>query len=126
MATAYNLSSYRTHFIKSDDKDDKVRFLKDVIAWSGLSAAYFFGKINVPNYSWVFSDSGTPTKTERQEAIFQDVGNGSKIALGICPTEILVRGLVDERSLSFPLVPEPKQASRITRMHQKHPKSAKQ
>ncbi|MGB8409532.1 MAG: patatin-like phospholipase family protein [Gallionella sp.] len=105
MATAYNLSSYRTHFIKSDDKDDKVRFLKDVIAWSGLSAAYFFGKINVPNYSWVFSDSGTPAKTgEREGAIFQDGGQGSQnCTLGFALTEILARGWDNEKVIIISL-----------------------
>ena len=43
MATAFNLCSRRTHFIKSWDENDAQFTLSDVISWSALSAAYYFG-----------------------------------------------------------------------------------
>lgn len=94
MATAYNLSSYRTHFIKSDDPIDKQCKLKDVIAWSGLSAAYYFGKFNEPNYVWQFVNADSPPKTsKRTGAVFQDGGQGTQnCTLGFALTEIMARG----------------------------------
>ena len=50
ITTAYNLCSHRTHFIKSTDAGDASIQLRDAIAWSALSAAFYFGKINAPDY----------------------------------------------------------------------------
>ncbi len=58
MATSFNLCSQRTHFIKSWEKrHDKYRLI-DVISWSALSAAYYFGKINVSDYEWCHFQPG--------------------------------------------------------------------
>jgi hypothetical protein len=94
MATAYNLCSYRTHFIKSDDAIDRGRRLSDVIRWSALSAAYYFGKIDVPDYEWKFVSSDTPSKEDkRRGAVFQDGGQGTQnCTLGFTLIEILARG----------------------------------
>ena len=48
VATTFNLSSGRTHFVNSVDPKDAGYRLLDVISWSALSAANYFGKINAP------------------------------------------------------------------------------
>jgi len=93
MATAYNLCSYRTHFIKSTDVEDLNRALQDVVTWSGLSAAYYFGKVLAPNYQWTFTNCETPPQqTEKTGAVFQDGGQGTEnCTLGYTLTEVLAR-----------------------------------
>lgn len=94
MATAYNLCSYRTHFIKSWEKEDLNWRLHDVVTWSGLSAAYYFGKVLAPDYEWTFTNCETPpVETEKQGAVFQDGGQGTEnCTLGYALTEVLARG----------------------------------
>ena len=94
MATAYNLCSYRTHFIKSWEKEDLKWRLHDVVTWSGLSAAYYFGKVLAPDYKWTFTNCETPpVEAEKSGAVFQDGGQGTEnCTLGYALTEILARG----------------------------------
>ncbi|MDT4331196.1 patatin-like phospholipase family protein [Methylomonas sp. MS20] len=94
MTTAYNLSSHRTHFIKSYDPHDQSIQLADAIAWSALSAAYYFGKINVPNYTWTRLDNSTPPNSYPEAgASFQDGGQGTQnCTLDFVLAEILAQG----------------------------------
>ena len=94
MATAYNLCSHRTHFVKSDDSHDGGFTLRRVISWSALSAAYYFGKIKAPDYVWTLVDNATrsdcETKDEKVGAVFQDGGQGTQnCTLDFVLTEIL-------------------------------------
>lgn len=93
MATAYNLCSHRTHFIKSSDDHDQQTPLRDLIAWSALSAAYYFGKINAPGYTWILKNNGTPPESANKTgAVFQDGGQGTQnCTLDFVLTEILSR-----------------------------------
>ncbi|MDD2660550.1 MAG: patatin-like phospholipase family protein [Methylococcales bacterium] len=94
MTTAYNLASHRTHFIKSYDPHDQAIRLADAIAWSALSAAYYFGKINVPDYPWARIDNDTPPNTLNETgASFQDGGQGTQnCTLDFVLTDILALG----------------------------------
>jgi len=105
MTTAYNLSSHRTHFIKSDETQDKQIQLRDAIAWSSLSAAYYFGKINVPNYTWTILDNSTPPKPSQEKgAVFQDGGQGTQnCTLDFVLTEILARKWDDDEVIIISL-----------------------
>ena len=77
MAAAFNLCSGRTHFIKTWDDTDAELLLRDVIKWSALSAARYFGKVCAPEYQWNFYKiDGTPEKEARTGAVFQDGGQG--------------------------------------------------
>jgi patatin-like phospholipase/acyl hydrolase len=93
MTTAYNLCSHRTHFIKSTDYADRNIRLSDAIAWSALSAAYFFGKISAPDYEWTLKNNDTPPATQRKKgAVFQDGGQGTQnCTLDFVLTEILAQ-----------------------------------
>jgi patatin-like phospholipase/acyl hydrolase len=73
--TAFNLCSRKTHFIKSTDEHDDDFKLVDVISWSALSAAYYFGKICVPDYKWVYHDNYGDA-IDCTGAVFQDGGQG--------------------------------------------------
>lgn len=75
MAATFNLCSQKTHFIKSWDESDRKWSIVDVISWSALSAVYYFGKINVPNYDWTY-ESPEGENTEMEGAVFQDGGQG--------------------------------------------------
>ena len=75
MATTFNLCSQRTHFIKSWEEKDRKWKLIDVISWSSLSAVYYFDKINVPTYEWVY-ESPEGTQENMMGAVFQDGGQG--------------------------------------------------
>jgi uncharacterized protein len=76
VATTFNLSSGRTHFINSVDPKDTGYRLLDVISWSALSAANYFGKINAPAFAWDhYAPDGTIDGT-RTGATFQDGGQG--------------------------------------------------
>jgi uncharacterized protein len=92
MATAFNLCSRRTHFIKSWYQKDQPYPLVDVISWSALSAAYYFGKINRADYKWCHYEAdgleayekcryalhqSPNTKVQKQGAVFQDGGQGA-------------------------------------------------
>lgn len=75
ISTAYNRCSQRTHFISSADPKDKDKSVVDVISWSALSAAWFFGAICEPEYRW---DELSPDGEiiSRKGAVFQDGGQG--------------------------------------------------
>ncbi len=105
MATAYNLCSLRTHFVKSDDAGDRSITLRDVITWSGLSAAYYFGKVDAPQYKWFYIDSNAPPKdSPKQGAVFQDGGQGTQnCTLGYVLTETLARRWDDEEMIIISL-----------------------
>lgn len=75
MAAAFNLNSQRTHFVKSWVQRDRDTKLVDAISWSALSAAYYFGKINVPNYGWDFVNWDGEMVAQKG-ATFQDGGQG--------------------------------------------------
>ena len=93
MTTAYNLCSRRTHFIKSSDPADNDILLSDAIAWSALSAAYYFGKISAPHYAWMLKNNDTPPVTlKRKGAVFQDGGQGTQnCTLNFVLNEILAQ-----------------------------------
>ena len=91
--TAYNLLSERTHFIKSDNEQDKVRQLKEVISWSALSAAHYFGGIKA-HFEWKsYTHDPFPQHIiTRKKAFFQDGGQGTQnCTLGFVLLEILGR-----------------------------------
>lgn len=75
MAATFNLCSQRTHFIKSWDETDRKWKLIDAISWSALSAVYYFDKINVPTYEWVY-ESSEGLQEKMIGAVFQDGGQG--------------------------------------------------
>ncbi len=93
MTTAYNLCSRRTHFIKSSDPADHDIHLCEAIAWSALSAAYYFGKISAPRYEWLLKNNDTPPVTlKRKGAVFQDGGQGTQnCTLSFVLNEILAQ-----------------------------------
>ena len=100
MATAYNLCSYKTEFVKSDDPNCFGLKLSDVITWSALSAAFYFGKVDAPDYQWIFRDSDTPPGKKnipprlplKTGAVFQDGGQGTQnCTLAFALTEIFSR-----------------------------------
>lgn len=103
MVTAYNLSSHRTHFIKSLDDHDKDIKLTDAIAWSALSAAEFFGSIPAPNYNWIYKNnniSSNDTSSVKQGAVFQDGGQGTQnCTLDFVLTEILSKSLGNDEEV---------------------------
>lgn len=76
VATTFNLSSGRTHFVKSYDPKDGDYPLIDVISWSALSAVNYFGKINAPGFTW--DNYGPDGEIDRPcvGATFQDGGQG--------------------------------------------------
>lgn len=77
VSTAFNLCSKRTHFIHSDDPCENIYSLTDVISWSALSAALYFGKICVPGFIWShFTPEGEEIR--REGAVFQDGGQGTQ------------------------------------------------
>jgi hypothetical protein len=74
--TAYGLRKSETHFIKSWDKYDAQHKLVDVISWSALSAAHYFGKINSDSYKWD-SVNCDGSVDEHVGESFQDGGQGT-------------------------------------------------
>lgn len=75
IATAFNLVSGRTHFIKSRDPKDGAFSVVDVISWSALSAAYYFGALQAPEYAWTQVQPDCST-LQCRGAVFQDGGQG--------------------------------------------------
>jgi hypothetical protein len=73
--TTFNLCSNKTHFIKSWNRDQNHYPVVEAISWSALSAAYYFGKINVKDYPWNYYDPDL-TKHPQKGACFQDGGQG--------------------------------------------------
>jgi patatin-like phospholipase/acyl hydrolase len=103
MVTAYNLSSHRTHFIKSLDDHDKDIKLKDAIAWSALSAAKYFGSIQAPDYNWIYKNndiSSSGNSSVKHGAVFQDGGQGTQnCTLDFVLTEILSKSLGNDEEV---------------------------
>lgn len=96
MATAFNLSSQRTHFLKSWDESDAKWSIVDVISWSALSAALYFGKINESNYDWTFTSAAGDTEN-KTGASFQDGGQGiNNCTLGFDLDECLANDWRDD------------------------------
>ncbi len=101
MATSFGLSACRTHFIKSSDKEDRPLSLVEVISWSALSAAKYFGQIDAPHFEWDDLDPAGNTRPRKGES-FQDGGQGTQnCTVGYCLTEILARGITDAGILSL-------------------------
>jgi len=85
ISSSFNICSQRTHFFKSWEEQRKYR-LVDVISWSALSSAYYFGEINVENYEWCHyqpdhyeqcqcnHEEGSVNLIRKKGAIFQDAG----------------------------------------------------
>ncbi|MBT3274462.1 MAG: patatin [Spirochaetales bacterium] len=96
MATAFNLCSGRTHFIKSWHDSDAAHGLVDVISWSALSAALYFGKIGVPDYQWkIYQPDGS--EAPRTGAVFQDGGQGiNNCTLGFDMNECMANNWDEE------------------------------
>jgi hypothetical protein len=103
MATTYNLCSGRTHFIKSyAEKDENVKLL-DLMSWSGLSAAVYFGKINDPNFKYqYYYNSGA--KTEEKGGVLQDGGQGiQNCTLSFAINEAVSRKWFEEKTFVLSL-----------------------
>ncbi|HOD13642.1 MAG TPA: patatin-like phospholipase family protein [Spirochaetota bacterium] len=102
VATTFNLSSGRTHFVNSVDPKDAGYRLLDVISWSALSAANYFGKINAPEFAWDhYAPDGTVDAT-RTGATFQDGGQGiNNCTLNNDMSEVLARDHDDVLILSL-------------------------
>jgi hypothetical protein len=65
--------------------------VSDLITWSGLSAAYYFGSVPAPNLEWNHYDPSLNSYPERG-AVFQDGGQGTQNnTLGLCLLERVVR-----------------------------------
>lgn len=77
LTTAFNLCSRRTHFLHSDDSSENHYGLAEVISWSALSAALYFGKICVGDFKWQYH---TPAGeiVNKFGAVFQDGGQGTQ------------------------------------------------
>lgn len=99
MATAFNLVSQRTHFIKSWHERDSQLPLIEVIAWSALSALHYFDRIAVADYQWTHyrPNNLDPSIQNAQGAIFQDGGQGAhNNTLGYILVQILAEGWTQE------------------------------
>jgi patatin-like phospholipase/acyl hydrolase len=98
MATSFSLCSGRTHFIYSSDEYEKTYPVWEVISWSALSAAAYFGKINVPEFIWDdFLPDGT-VKEDIKGAAFQDGGQGiNNCTLGAATTMAIANKWFDEQ-----------------------------
>lgn len=91
MATAFNRCSGRTHFIRSTDPQDADRRVVDIISWSALSAAFYFGAIPVPSYTWTAVDAGGQAR-DVKGAVFNDGGQGTQNStIGFALVEALAR-----------------------------------
>lgn len=91
MAACFNLSSQRTHFIRSWYENNEDFKLIDVISWSALSAAYYFGKINVKEFEWIYLDPNG-YEAKMVGASFQDGGQGvNNCTIGYILTELLAK-----------------------------------
>lgn len=101
MITAFGRCANKTHFIKSYDNHDSDIRLVDVVAWSSLSAAKYFGAINAPSYAWV-KTSPDGNKTYRNGEVMQDGGQGiNNCTLGFDLIEILAHSWDDVFILSL-------------------------
>jgi patatin-like phospholipase/acyl hydrolase len=73
--TAYNNVSQRTHYLSNTSKQDENVKLVDAIAYSALSAAYYFGSYKLPEYVWT-QTTHEGIKIDRKGAVFNDGGQG--------------------------------------------------
>lgn len=105
MATAFNLCSGRTHFIYSYDKYERHYPLWQVISWSALSAAAYFGKIDVPEFLWDYYPPDEKEKViENKGAAFQDGGQGiNNCTLNEATTFAIARKWFDEKVIILSL-----------------------
>jgi patatin-like phospholipase/acyl hydrolase len=88
--TAFNLCSDRTHFIKNTDDKDSEYSLLEVISWSALSAALYFGKIPSENFVWI--DYESPDRPTKLGGVFQDGGQGIwNCTLQVALNEVLAK-----------------------------------
>jgi len=71
--TAYGLYANRTHYITSWNSDHAFLKVLDVVSWSALTAANYFGKICVPAYKW---PQYLDQKIIHTGEVFQDGGQG--------------------------------------------------
>lgn len=75
VSTSFNRISGRTHFQMSWDNYHGKLGITDVISWSALSAAYYFGPVIVPTYKYdVWYQRDNPKRV--QGAVFFDGGQG--------------------------------------------------
>jgi len=74
---AFGLCKNASHFIKSWKDEDNDLNIIDVISWSALSAAWFFGAIKAPNYKWKLPTPEGELKQYTGE-VFQDGGQGTQ------------------------------------------------
>ncbi|HVN47921.1 MAG TPA: patatin-like phospholipase family protein [Bacteroidota bacterium] len=104
MATAFNLCSGRTHFIYSSDESEQHYPLWEVISWSALSAAAYFGKIDVPEFLWDnYQPDGTVVEN-MQGAVFQDGGQGiNNCTLSEATTYAIAKKWFDEEVIILSL-----------------------
>ncbi len=104
ISSSFNLCSQRTHFFKSWEEHGKYPIV-DVMSWSALSSAYYFGEINVENYEWCHyqpdhyeqcqysHEEGSVNLIRKKGAIFQDSGQSiHNNALSHLLVEILANG----------------------------------
>lgn len=91
MVTGYGLAAGRTHFVKSwENKDGRIK-LVDAITWSALSAAYYFGAVDVPNYRWSHKSPEGDSKAFLGES-FGDGGQGiNNCTIAFALVEIMAR-----------------------------------
>jgi uncharacterized protein len=104
MATTMNLCSGRTHYVYSTDPLEMDYTVCQVISWSALSAAAYFGKINEPDFVWDdFLPDGKVTQNI-QGAVFQDGGQGvNNCTLGAATIESIAKKWFDEEVIILSL-----------------------
>jgi patatin-like phospholipase/acyl hydrolase len=74
--TAFGLYANRTHYICSWKAKHSELDISDVVAWSALSAANYFGKIKAPDYNWECRYQEVKPEKFIGE-VFQDGGQGT-------------------------------------------------
>lgn len=80
---AFELRSGRTFVFESREPDNSVDprhggiMLSDLISWSGLSAAYYFGSVKAPDLKWDHYDPSL-NRYPQTGAVFQDGGQGTQ------------------------------------------------
>jgi uncharacterized protein len=104
MATTMNLCSGRTHYVYSTDSFEMDYTVCQVISWSALSAAAYFGKIDEPDFVWDdFLPDGT-MKPNIKGAVFQDGGQGvNNCTLGAATVEAIAKKWFDEEVIILSL-----------------------
>lgn len=73
--TAFGLYANKTHYICSWDPAYAELKIVDVVAWSALSAANYFGKIVVPDFKWT-NRYQVDAPQDMAGEVFQDGGQG--------------------------------------------------